>query len=80
MAAAEDRHQQLIEDLFLPDDDLADFLAQLLVGVAQLLKHLGVSASAMWENSRDGVGTPQGWERWDLYTRHGVCLANVNKS
>ena len=28
---------------FLPDDDLADFLAEPLVGVAQFLEHLGVS-------------------------------------
>ncbi len=42
VAAAEDRHQQLVEHLLLADDDLADFLLELLVRGAELFDHLNV--------------------------------------
>ena len=57
VAAAEDRHQQLVEHLVLPDDDLADFLPQLLVGGAELLDHRNVvlhSRARSW-------GRDSGW-------------------
>ena len=54
VAAAEDGHQQLIEDLLLADDDLADLAAQPLVGVAQLFEHLGVSRFGHGGDSGDG--------------------------
>ena len=46
VAAAEDRHQQLVEDLILADDDLAYLGTQFLVRGAQVLHGLHVRVGA----------------------------------
>ena len=55
--AAEDRHQQLIEHVFLPDDDLADLGPHLLVGRAKFFQHLHVGSRHGWGRSRGTHGS-----------------------
>ena len=54
MAAAEDGHQELIEDLLLADDDFADLLAELAMGGSQLLDGLNIGGG-------NGFGCAHGW-------------------
>jgi hypothetical protein len=54
MATAEDGHEQLIEDMLLADNDLADLLAELAMGGSQLLDGLDIRGG-------NGLGGVHGW-------------------
>ena len=54
MAAAEDGHEQLIEDALLADDDFADLLTKPAMSVAQLLHGLDIGGG-------NGFGYAHGW-------------------
>ena len=81
VAAAEDRHEQLVEHLLLADDDLADLLPQLLVGGAELLDHRDVVLDGgglrhgVARSNRDGEGS--GWG--GLEQRYGNRTAGRSK-
>jgi hypothetical protein len=54
MSTAEDGHEELIHDLLLTDDDLADLLAKPTMGLAELFDGLNIG-------SGNGLDSVHGW-------------------
>ena len=55
VAAAEDRHQQFVEDFVLTDDHLADLGSQPLVGVPEFAHGLDVVCFGFGHDAASGV-------------------------